>query len=118
GIPTDRLPEPVPIAVVAGPCEGVASTLPTGDPTEVCAAVTTTAIRDADLEPSYVFDRTYVTRRRRTHVDAAMLLTLMIALLALIPARLIGPGLPRSVIPGTVRRAGIRAGGGVVNVSS
>src|SRR5262249_44386066 len=44
--------------------------------------------------------RTYVTRRRRTHIDAAALLTLMILLLAVIPARLIVPGMTDLGRPG------------------
>lgn len=47
----------------------------------------------ADLEPSLVGDRTYVTRRRYVVVDAAVVLSGMLVLLYLIPARLILPGL-------------------------
>jgi polysaccharide biosynthesis protein PslJ len=46
----------------------------------------------ADLEPTLLYERTYATRRRPTYVDAAVLLSLMYILLALIPAREILPG--------------------------
>jgi polysaccharide biosynthesis protein PslJ len=45
-----------------------------------------------DLEPSLLYGRTYVSRRRPTYIDAAVLLSLMYLLLAAIPARLIVPG--------------------------
>jgi hypothetical protein len=54
--------------------------------------LTAPAIHPGDLEPSLVDPRTYVTRRRILRLDAAMLLGLMVALLTLIPARLIFPG--------------------------
>lgn len=47
----------------------------------------------ADFEPSLVADRTYVSRRRYGRVDAAVVLSGMIVLLYLIPARLIIPSL-------------------------
>ena len=53
----------------------------------------TTDLHAADLEPSLVDGRTYVTRRRPTRVDAAALLSLMVLLLLLVPARLIVPGM-------------------------
>jgi polysaccharide biosynthesis protein PslJ len=62
--------------------------------------VTITATSDGDLEPSHVFYRTYVTRRRRTHIDAATLLTFMVLLIALIPARMIVPGMTDLGRPG------------------
>jgi hypothetical protein len=46
----------------------------------------------ADLEPSLLYDQTYVSRRRPTYVDAAVLLMVMFVLLAVVPARLIVPG--------------------------
>lgn len=54
--------------------------------------MTVSRIHPADLEPSLVDPRTYVTRRRILRLDAATLLGLMIALLTLLPARLIFPG--------------------------
>ena len=57
--------------------------------------MTTSAVRTADpadLEPSLLYAQTYVSRRRPTYIDAAVLLSLMFLLLALIPARLIVPG--------------------------
>jgi O-antigen ligase len=58
--------------------------------------VTTSAVRTADpadLEPSLLYGQTYASRRRPTYIDAAVLLSLMFILLALIPARLIIPGM-------------------------
>jgi len=52
----------------------------------------TTTIHPGDFEPSRVDKHTYLTRRRRTYVDATMLLGLMFALLTILPARLILPG--------------------------
>ncbi|MEV6343176.1 O-antigen ligase family protein [Actinoplanes sp. NPDC051851] len=52
-----------------------------------------TVARQVDLEPSLLGDRLYVSRRRFLRIDAAALLSLMIALLALIPARLIVPNM-------------------------
>jgi polysaccharide biosynthesis protein PslJ len=46
-----------------------------------------------DFEPSLVFGQTYVTRRRATFIDAAALLSMMVALIALVPVRLIVPGM-------------------------
>jgi len=46
----------------------------------------------ADLEPSLLYAQTYLSRRRPTYIDAAVLLSLMFVLLAVIPARLIIPG--------------------------
>jgi O-antigen ligase len=46
----------------------------------------------ADLEPALLYERTYATRRRVTYVDAAVLLSFMYVLLALLPARLVVPG--------------------------
>jgi O-antigen ligase len=47
----------------------------------------------ADLEPSLLYGRTYASRRRPTYIDAAVLLSLTVVLLAVIPARLIIPGM-------------------------
>jgi O-antigen ligase len=55
--------------------------------------VVSTDFRTEDLEPSLVFAETYVTRRRPTYVDAAALLSVMVCLLTLIPARYILPGM-------------------------
>jgi O-antigen ligase len=55
--------------------------------------MTTTLIPSGDLEPSLAFRRTYVTRRRVTYVDAASVLSLMIILTTLVPARLVVPGM-------------------------
>jgi O-antigen ligase len=64
--------------------------------------VTTTTTTRADLEPSLVFGRTYVTRRRPTYIDAASLLSIMVGLIALIPARLIVPGMTDLGRPGLI----------------
>lgn len=55
--------------------------------------MTASGLHPADLEPSWVAERTYVTRRRLTRIDAPALLSLMICLLTLIPAHLIVPGM-------------------------
>jgi hypothetical protein len=47
----------------------------------------------ADLEPSLVGHRTYLSRRRYLRVDAALLMCLLLALLDLMPAALIVPGM-------------------------
>ncbi|WP_250002926.1 O-antigen ligase [Actinoplanes sp. M2I2] len=47
----------------------------------------------ADFDPSLIADRTYLTRRRFTTVDAPAVLSLTIGLLTLFPAYLIVPGL-------------------------
>jgi hypothetical protein len=56
--------------------------------------VTTSTVHTdpADLEPSLLYEQTYVSRRRPTYIDAAVLLMSMFVLLAVIPARLIVPG--------------------------
>ncbi|GLY05274.1 MULTISPECIES: O-antigen ligase family protein [Actinoplanes] len=51
------------------------------------------SLHPADLDPTLVADRTYATRRRFTRIDAAGLLSILIVLLMLIPARLILPAL-------------------------
>lgn len=63
---------------------------------------TSTIPRAADLEPSLVFGRTYVTRRRPTYVDATALLSVMVALIALIPARLVVPSMTDLGRPGLI----------------
>ncbi|MFI5937436.1 O-antigen ligase family protein [Actinoplanes sp. NPDC051494] len=51
------------------------------------------SVHPTDLEPSHVDAGTYATRRRFTRIDAAGLLSIMVVLLLLIPARLILPSL-------------------------
>ena len=46
-----------------------------------------------DLEPSLLAQGTYASRRRYTHIDAAILLCFMLCLLMLIPAKLIVPNM-------------------------
>jgi O-antigen ligase len=55
--------------------------------------VVRTELRAEDFEPTLVSAETYVTRRRPTYIDAAALLSIMVCLLTLIPARYILPGL-------------------------
>jgi O-antigen ligase len=64
--------------------------------------VTTTLSNPADLEPSLILSRTYVSRRRPTHIDAATLLSVMVVLIAMIPARLIVPGMTDLGRPGLI----------------
>ncbi|HKT02769.1 MAG TPA: O-antigen ligase family protein [Rugosimonospora sp.] len=64
--------------------------------------MTSTLLRSEDLEPSLVYDQTYVTRRRPTYIDAAVLLSLMIVTIMLVPARLILPGMTDMGRPGLV----------------
>ncbi|MFG2036660.1 O-antigen ligase family protein [Dactylosporangium sp. NPDC048998] len=56
----------------------------------------------ADLEPSYVSGKTYVSRRRVTRIDAAALLSVTMFLITVIPARLIVPGMTDVGRPGLV----------------
>ncbi|WP_432986460.1 O-antigen ligase family protein [Dactylosporangium sp. CA-233914] len=56
----------------------------------------------ADLEPSYVSGKTYVTRRRVTRIDAAVMLSIAIFLITVIPSRLIVPGMTDVGRPGLV----------------
>lgn len=58
--------------------------------------------RAADLEPSLAFGQTYVTRRRITRIDATALLSVMVVLILLIPARLIVPGMTDLARPGLI----------------
>ncbi len=51
------------------------------------------SLHPADLEPSLVASGTYATRRRFTRIDAAGLLSILVCLVMLIPARLILPSL-------------------------
>lgn len=55
--------------------------------------MTQSGLHPADLEPSWVGERTYVTRRRLTLIDAPVLLSFMVCLLTLIPSHLILPGM-------------------------
>ncbi|MFV2106836.1 O-antigen ligase family protein [Micromonospora sp. LOL_015] len=50
-------------------------------------------VHPADLEPAWISERTYVTRRRLTRIDAPVMLSLMVCLLTLIPSHLILPGM-------------------------
>ncbi|HEY3007298.1 MAG TPA: O-antigen ligase family protein [Micromonosporaceae bacterium] len=63
---------------------------------------TTAEIHTADLEPSLVSSQTYVTRRRVTYIDAATLLSAMVVLISLIPARLVVPGMTDLARPGLI----------------
>ena len=64
--------------------------------------MSTSAISVADLEPSLVSGRTYVTRRRLIYIDAATMLGLMVVLLTLVPARLVVPGMTDLARPGLI----------------
>lgn len=55
--------------------------------------MTASLLHPADLEPTSVSTGTYASRRRGTRVDAAVLLSLMLCLLMLIPAKLIVPNM-------------------------
>ncbi|MEU5940870.1 O-antigen ligase family protein [Micromonospora sp. NPDC047548] len=55
--------------------------------------MTSAPVHPVDFEPSLVAVHTYATRRRRTYIDVAALLSIMICLLYLLPARLIVPNL-------------------------
>jgi O-antigen/teichoic acid export membrane protein len=61
-----------------------------------------TAIPAADLEPSLVSSRMYVTRRRLTYIDAATVLGLTVALITLVPSPLVLPGMTDLARPGLV----------------
>jgi O-antigen ligase len=61
-----------------------------------------TAVPMTDLEPSLVGRHTYVTRHRITKLDAAAVLSLMIALTSVIPAGIIVPGMTDIGRPGLV----------------
>ena len=65
-------------------------------------APTPTPIPASDLEPSLVFGRTYITRRRLTRIDAAALLGFMTILISVIPFNLIVPGMTDLGRPGLV----------------
>jgi polysaccharide biosynthesis protein PslJ len=54
----------------------------------------TTLVHPVDLEPSLVGRNTYATRRRRVRIDVAVMLSIMICLLYLMPEGLILPSLP------------------------
>jgi hypothetical protein len=51
------------------------------------------SVSPVDLDPSLVDERTYLTRRRTAPVDVAVVVSVMIALLMLLPSRLTMPGL-------------------------
>jgi O-antigen ligase len=51
------------------------------------------SVEPADLEPYLLYGQTYTSRRRPTYIDAVVLLSFMYILLAIIPARLIVPGM-------------------------
>jgi O-antigen ligase len=61
-----------------------------------------TSVPIADLEPSLAFERTYVTRRRLRHIDAAALLSIMLVLTSLLPAGMIIPVMTDIGRPGLV----------------
>jgi O-antigen ligase len=63
---------------------------------------TFTPYYSADLEPSFVSGRTYVTRRRVGRIDAAALLSLTVGLILLVPFRYVLPGLTGIGRPGLV----------------
>ena len=53
-----------------------------------------------DLLPVLVDERTYASRRRRSHIDAASLLVLVVVLIQLLPSRLVVPDLTSVGRPG------------------
>lgn len=55
--------------------------------------MTAPPVHPVDLEPSLVGDRTYVSRRRSLRIDVALIFSIMIGFLYLIPSRLILPGM-------------------------
>jgi len=55
--------------------------------------LTTAPVHPGDFEPSLVADRTYASRRRYARVDVAVVLSVMICLLDLLPSRLVVPSL-------------------------
>jgi O-antigen ligase len=59
-------------------------------------------IHQTDLEPSRVSRRTYATRRRLTRVDAVAVLGLLVISIAIIPPRLIVPGMTDIGRPGLI----------------
>jgi polysaccharide biosynthesis protein PslJ len=63
---------------------------------------TATVIRATDLEPSLAFRGTYVTRRRVTYIDAAVLLSVMLVAISMIPARLVVPSMTDLGRPGLI----------------
>jgi O-antigen ligase len=63
---------------------------------------TFTPYYSADLEPSFVAGRTYVTRRRVGRIDAAALLSTTVLLILMVPSRLILPGMTDIGRPGLV----------------
>ena len=63
---------------------------------------TATVTRATDLEPSLAFRGTYVTRRRVTYIDGAVLLSAMLVLISMIPARLVVPSMTDLGRPGLI----------------
>jgi O-antigen ligase len=70
--------------------------------TEGLGFVAITRHNAEDLEPSLIFAETYVSRRRATYIDAAALLSFMVFLITMIPARLIVPGMTDLGRPGLI----------------
>ena len=64
--------------------------------------MTVSLLHPADLEPSRLARGTYASRRRSMYVDAAVLLSLMLCLLMLIPAKLIVPDMTALGRPGLI----------------
>lgn len=64
--------------------------------------MTAIATHAADREPSLVFDQPSVARHRPLYIDSAALLSFMIILISLIPARLIVPGMTDLGRPGLI----------------
>ena len=64
--------------------------------------MTVVAARAADREPSLVSDQPSVARHRPIYIDSAALLSFMIILISLIPARLIVPGMTDLGRPGLI----------------
>ena len=52
-----------------------------------------TTLHPADLDPARITERIYVTRRRPRRIDAPLVLSLVIMLLLLFPARFVVPGM-------------------------
>jgi O-antigen ligase len=68
----------------------------------VTRETTAPPIPSSDLEPSRISDQTYVTRRRLTYVDAAVLLGVTIVLISIVPSYEIVPGLTALGRPGLI----------------
>jgi O-antigen ligase len=70
-------------------------------------SVSTEEYISADLEPSYVSGKMYVSRRRVTRIDASVMLAIAVFLITVIPARLIVPGMTDVGRPGLVVALGL-----------